>query len=85
MYRVDITKVAKRDLHALDFSVLNVIDHAILSLEEEPHPPASRQLKGFYGYRLRVGDYRIIYTIDHTHKVVTVYRVRHRREVYRGY
>lgn len=60
------------------------IDRAILSLKENPFPhPQSEKLKGEDKRRLRIGDYRIIYAVDRAEGIVTIYKVRHRKEVYR--
>jgi len=52
-------------------------------LDVGPHPPASRALRGRPGFRLRVGDYRILYTVDHGVLVIVVVTVGHRRDVSR--
>jgi mRNA interferase RelE/StbE len=52
-------------------------------LAQDPRPPASRPLRGRPGYRLRVGDYRIIYTIDAGVLLIVVIAMGHRRDVYR--
>lgn len=52
-------------------------------LAENPRPPASRPLRGREGWRLRVGDYRILYTIHDEVLVIVIVTVGHRREVYR--
>lgn len=51
-------------------------------LGEDPRPPGARALRGRDGYRVRVGDYRIIYTIRNDVLVVVVVTVGHRRDVY---
>ena len=51
--------------------------------EENPRPMGVKKLSGQDAYRIRVGDYRILYEIDDTAKTVLVFAVRHRREVYR--
>jgi len=59
---------------------------AIQSLLTDPRPRQSKKLKGAQAegaYRVRVGDYRIVYDVDDDLKLVTVYRIGHRREVYR--
>lgn len=59
------------------------LSQRLFSLEENPRPRGSRKLTGREEYRLRVGNYRILYAIDDTNLVVTVFAVGHRREVYR--
>lgn len=54
----------------------------ILTLEENPRPRGIKKLSGRDEYRLRVGDYRILYTIDDENHTVTIIAVGHRREVY---
>jgi mRNA interferase RelE/StbE len=58
------------------------IHGAISLLASDPRPPASRQLRGRPGWRVRVGDYRIIYTLHDDVLLVVVVTVGHRREVY---
>ena len=52
-------------------------------LIENPRPKISKKLKGKDSYRLRIGDYRIVYNIDDKNKTITVFRIRHRKDVYR--
>jgi mRNA interferase RelE/StbE len=64
--------------------LLERINEHIQALREEPRPPGMRKLQGQRrGWRIRVGDYRVIYLIDDEAQVVTIVRVRHRRDVYR--
>jgi mRNA interferase RelE/StbE len=75
---------AARDLRKPDKSVIVRIIAAVEGLAENPVPPDSRKLAGSErNYRVRVGDYRIIYAVDHAEKVVVIQHVRHRREAYR--
>lgn len=54
-------------------------------LADNPRPLGVERIQGTQGgHRVRVGDYRILYTIDDAQQVVTIARVRHRRDVYRG-
>jgi len=59
------------------------ISRRILLLEDNPRPTGARKLGDRDEYRLRVGDYRILYSIDDKGHIVTVFAVGHRREVYR--
>ncbi len=84
MYKLIIQKSARKELDKIPDPFFIKIDKAILSLRENPYPfPQSRKLKGEDTHRLRIGDFRVIYMVDETHKVITIYRIRHRKDVYR--
>jgi mRNA interferase RelE/StbE len=59
------------------------VDRVILSLETNPRPHGCKKLKGRQGWRLRVGDYRIVFEVNDREKQVLLLDVVHRREVYR--
>lgn len=60
------------------------VAEAILRLAEEPRPTGSRKISGRRGlYRIRIGDYRVIYEVQHEVLVVLIIKVAHRREAYR--
>ena len=83
-YRIEVTQAAARDLRALPANILKRVDARILSLAEKPRPDGVRKLVGSEDlYRVRVGDYRIIYEIHDAALLVSIIRVRHRGEVYR--
>ena len=82
-YDIEFRPAALRELRKIDRSTQPRIRGAIALLAQDPRPPASRQLRGRDGYRLRVGDYRIIYTIDDGVLLIVVVTIGHRREVYR--
>ena len=82
-YRVEVSPAALRAVRKLDPKLRPRIEGAIALLAEDPRPPASRPLKGRPGYRVRVGDYRIIYTIQDDVLVIVVVTLGHRRDVYR--
>lgn len=84
-YRIELTPAAARDLRALDRGALRRIDAKIQALAEEPRPSGVQKLAGEVDlYRVRVGDYRILYTIEDAVLLVVLVRIRHRRDVYRG-
>ncbi|MDP3113028.1 MAG: type II toxin-antitoxin system RelE/ParE family toxin [Thermodesulfovibrionales bacterium] len=84
MYRLKIKKSAQKELNALPDQIFIKADKAILSLKEEPFPfPQSKELKGENKRRLRVGDYRVVYTVNEEQNLITIFRVRHRKDVYR--
>ena len=82
-YRVEVRPAALRALRKIDPKMRPRIEGAIALLAEDPRPPASRPLTGRAGYRVRVGDYRIIYTIEDDVLLVVVVTLGHRRDVYR--
>jgi len=84
VYRLTYKKPVKKELDAVAEHDFLKIDEAILSLKDHPFPhPQSKKLKGEDRYRLRVGDYRVVYMVDEKQKTITIYRVRHRKDVYR--
>ncbi len=84
MYRILLERAAERDLRRLPTDVHDRIIRAIQGLRGNPRPPGCRKLIGTENdWRIRVGDYRVVYDVDDTARVIRVNRVRHRREVYR--
>lgn len=81
-YRIELRPAAVRALRKLDPQVRHRIQGAISLLAHDPRPPGARALQGRAGLRVRVGDYRIIYTIDDRVLIVVVVRLGHRRDVY---
>jgi len=83
-YDIDLTTSARKDLLALGDDVYARVAAAIDGLEDNPRPHGARKLRGGeYAWRLRVGNYRVLYEVDDQRFAVTIYRVRHRRDVYR--
>ena len=84
MYRVLLERAAEKDLTRLSAEVHDRVIAAIQRLAKNPRPSACRKLAGTDNdWRIRIGDYRVIYEIADEIRVVRVNRVRHRREVYR--
>lgn len=84
-YEIVVAPKAKRDLAALPRNALSKIDSHILSLPSNPRPVGSKKLKGLENvFRIRVGDYRIIYEIQDKRLVLLVIRVGHRKDIYKG-
>ena len=82
-YQVEILPAARRALRKVDPPTRSRIEGAIFLLSRDPHPPAARKLVEREGWRVRVGDYRVLYTIREGILVVVVVTVGHRHEVYR--
>ena len=82
-YRVALAASAERELRSLPTKVLARIMPRLEHLGSVPRPPGCKKLKGGdKEWRIRVGDYRIVYVIDDTARTVDVTRIAHRREVY---
>ena len=82
-YQVTIARDAERELARMQPRLRARVGAALLSLERDPRPPGVLNLVGEEGWRIRVGDYRILYAIDDGARVVIVFSIGHRREVYR--
>ena len=84
MHKILLERNAEKDLDRLASNFRVRVIAAIRQLEQEPRPSGCRKLVGgTTDYRIRVGDYRIVYEISDRAKIVRINRVRHRREVYR--
>lgn len=82
-YRVQLKASAEKELAALPAKLVQRIFPKIESLGEEPRPIGCKKLKGgSTEWRIRVGEYRAVYTIDDAKLLVVVTRVRHRSEAY---
>jgi mRNA interferase RelE/StbE len=83
-YHVEIASAAQRDFKHLPSDVVRKLDAAIVDLEQHPRPHGCAKLEGSNNeYRVRVGDYRILYVVDDKAQIVTIAHVRHRRDAYR--
>jgi len=84
-YSLFLKPSVEKDLRHLPKPLLARVWQRIEALSEEPLPRQSTKLAGAeHLYRLRVGDYRVIYTVDHQAKHIVVHYVRHRRDAYRA-
>ena len=81
-YRIELRPAAARALRKLDPQAARRIQGAIALLAQDPRPPAARALKRRPGLRVRVGEYRIIYTVQDDVLLVVVVTIGHRRDVY---
>jgi mRNA interferase RelE/StbE len=84
MYDVIVERSAEKDLKKLSLEVRPRAIAAMLALERNPRPTGSRKLVGSENdWRIRVGDYRIIYEIADEIRIVRINRIRHRKDVYK--
>ncbi|KYC39106.1 addiction module toxin RelE [Scytonema hofmannii PCC 7110] len=83
-YKVKFTKGAKKQLRKLPLDVQKRIQARVNDLKIEPRPDGVKKLKGQENsYRIRIGDYRVVYEIEDNVLKVTVVKVKHRSEVYK--
>jgi len=82
-YALEIKRSAQGELDALEETLFARIDRRILALAENPRPPGCKKLRGYKDqWRIRAGDWRIVYIINDASKLVIITRVAHRRAVY---
>ena len=82
-HRIFIKPSARRELEALPDPILQRVDRAIVALGENPRPRGCIKLRVMDLYRIRVGDYRVLYSVDDQSRIVEVASVGRRGEVYR--
>ncbi len=82
-YRIYILRRAQKELSRIPARSFGQIKESIMRLGEDPLPRGCKKLTGREGWRIRVGDYRVIYDIDNSDRIVTVLHIGHRRDVYR--
>jgi mRNA interferase RelE/StbE len=82
-YAITFARSARKELEALDAALVNRIFHKIVALAKDPHPKGCRKLRGEkFLWRIRIGDYRVIYTINDDARLVDIIVVRHRSKAY---
>jgi mRNA interferase RelE/StbE len=82
-HRLEFSPAAARQLRKFDRAAADRIRSATEQLRDQPRPPGATALQGRRGYlRIRVGDYRVIYSVDDDRLIVLVAALGHRREVY---
>jgi mRNA interferase RelE/StbE len=84
-YELYIERHAEKDLKKLPESLFSVIVENINNLSNNPHPPNSKKIKGSPSdWRIRIGNYRVLYEINNATKEIIIMRVKHRRDANRN-
>jgi len=83
VHEINIIPSARKDLDGLDKKVFTQIKNRIISLASNPRPSGCLKLTAEEGYRIKSGNYRILYRIDDKNKIIYIYRIKHRKESYR--
>lgn len=81
--RIVYSKSAEKDILVLGKSLGQRIFKKTALLKNQPFELGSQKLAGGKGYRIRIGDYRVVYTVDKKNKLITIIKIGHRREIYR--
>jgi mRNA interferase RelE/StbE len=83
-YRVEISRTAEKQLRKLTSPDRDRVVHALVGLGNDPHPPGSRKLSGYTDvFRIRVGVYRVLYSVEGRRLIVIILKIGHRKDVYR--
>jgi mRNA interferase RelE/StbE len=82
-WRIEISRDARKEFERLPTQIQTRIAKAVLALEENPFPHGCKKLKNRDGFRIRIGDYRVLYFADTKLKQIVVGVIGHRCEVYR--
>jgi mRNA interferase RelE/StbE len=83
-YQIEIKPSASKELEKLPRQMVVRIVAAVRQLADNPYPQGVRKLTGFdRTYRIRVGDYRVLYDVYENILVIEIIRIRHRKDVYR--
>ena len=84
-YRIEVSATAEKQIRKLDRSDQIRVLRAIQALSKEPRPPGTRKLRGYADvFRVRIGVYRIIYSLEQDRLLIIILKVGHRRDVYRA-
>jgi mRNA interferase RelE/StbE len=83
-YKIVLSRSVEHDVRKIGKASLGRILQAVRSLSENPFPKGSKKLKGSESsYRIRIGDYRVLYEVDASERLVSVFHIRHRKDAYR--
>jgi mRNA interferase RelE/StbE len=82
-YTIVLSKIAEKQLDKLSDNITKPIFNAIIDLGKNPRPNSCKKLKGREGYRIRVGNYRIIYEVFDDKLLIEVIQLGHRKEIYK--
>ena len=82
-YSISILRRAKKSLENLPIKDYERLRDAVHRLADVPRPDGCRKLAGRLGWRIRVGDYRVIYEVDDVQQSIMILDIEHRRDIYR--
>lgn len=84
-YEIRFLPSVRKDIRKMPRAMLRRLQEALHGLSANPHPPGAKKIQGYDGYfRLRVGDYRVVYSVAEEVRIIEIIRIGHRRDVYRN-
>jgi mRNA interferase RelE/StbE len=83
-YQIVVPKAVQKQLVKLPVEVRELVVACLSGLQETPRPTGCIKMKNVSGYRIRIGDYRVLYDVDDAAQTVILRRASHRKEIYRG-
>ena len=84
MYSIEFTTAAEKDILRLPHPIHERVEYVVDQFQSDPRPMHCKKLRGLSNmWRVRIGDYRILYNINNKQKRITIYRILHRKDVYR--
>lgn len=81
--KVVLTSKARKELDVIQDKIALWIASKIYQLEGNPYGLGAQKLEGEGNFRIRIGDFRVVYIVDKKNKLITIIKIAHRREVYR--
>ncbi|HLG13071.1 MAG TPA: type II toxin-antitoxin system RelE/ParE family toxin [Blastocatellia bacterium] len=82
-YVVHLKRSAEKELASLPTKIHDKVVKGLTMLKQNPRPVGAKKLQAREGYRIRIGDYRVLYVVDDEQSKVDVFSIAHRKEVYR--
>jgi mRNA interferase RelE/StbE len=82
-YAIQIKKSAEKDFKKISSDLQSKIMKVVFRLESDPRPPNSKKLKNRPEYRIRIGDYRVLYLVDDDNKEIVISLLGHRKDIYK--
>jgi mRNA interferase RelE/StbE len=82
-FEIHIRNSAQKELNKVPEQVHKRVIGAVQRLKDNPIPPGAKRLRGYDWFRIRIGDYRVLYGVDFSTKRIDIYSVAHRKEAYR--
>lgn len=83
-YDIVVKRSVLKDIRRIPKTILGQIQERIAALAHEPFPSGAEAIEGYHHcYRIRIGQYRVLYEVASTVRIVTIIRIRHRKDAYR--